>query len=37
MTSKAEAWKQYTKGAYIEMIINQLPAMARSVSFLISI
>jgi len=27
MTAKASAWKQYSKGAYLEMIINELPAM----------
>lgn len=32
MTSKAEAWKQYSRGAYLEMIINQLPEMAAVVA-----
>lgn len=32
MTSKAEAWKQYSRGAYLEMVINQLPQMAAMVA-----
>lgn len=32
MTTKAEAWKQYSRGAYLEMIINELPQMTASVA-----
>ena len=32
MTSKAAAWKQYTSGAYMEMLINKLPLMAAQVA-----
>jgi len=32
MTAKAEAWMQYSRGAYLEMVINQLPEMAAMVA-----
>lgn len=31
MTLRANAWKEYTSGAYLEMIINRLPQMAHEV------
>ena len=31
MGRKAEAWKSYTSGAYMEMLINKLPLMAAQV------
>jgi len=32
MRSKADAWKKYTRGAYLEMVIEQLPRMAAMVA-----
>jgi len=32
MTQKAEAWKEYTAGAYLEMLIQKLPLMAAQVA-----
>ena len=32
MRQKAEAWKQYTDAALAEMVIKQLPELARAVS-----
>jgi len=32
MTEKAAAWKEYTEGAYIDMILQQLPEIAEKIS-----
>lgn len=32
MAKKAEAWKQYSEGAYLEMIIKKLPEITKELS-----
>jgi len=32
MTAKAAAWKEYTQGAYIDMIVQQLPEIANQIA-----
>merc|ERR1711977_201209 len=32
MTAKAGAWKEYTQGAYIDMIVQQLPEIANQIA-----
>merc|ERR1712159_706211 len=32
MTQKAGAWKEYTQGAYIDMIVQQLPEIASQIA-----
>lgn len=32
MALKAEAWKQYTEGAYLEMIISKLPEITAEIA-----
>merc|ERR1712196_107244 len=32
MKAKAEAWKQYSQGAFIDMILQQLPEIAQQIA-----